>query len=137
MSRLLRRPKICMGCVGLFLLFCSSDPLSAAEVRLRQSLLQQQRDLATITVDAVVVHIGHAAHSLSSDCDLHVPIRSRDVKVALMGELKNACSIRPAGTSNAYWAEQVYDETHGRDVEVTGVFRLWLEHPPHGTQYQS
>jgi len=64
-------------------------------------------------------------------------MRSRDVKVALLGELKNACSIRPAGTSNAYWAEQVYDETHGRDVQLTGVFRMWLEHPPYGTQYQS
>ena len=39
MSRLLRRLKICMGCVGLFLLFCSSGPLSAAEVGLRESLL--------------------------------------------------------------------------------------------------
>ena len=61
--------------------------VEAAEIRLRESLLQQQQDKATITITAVVDHIGHSAHSLGSDCDLHVPLRSRDVTVPIMGEL--------------------------------------------------
>ena len=72
---------------AVFWLFVSS--IDAAEIRLRESLLQQQQDKATITITAVVDHIGHAAHSLSSDCDLHVPFRSRDIMVPIMGELKN------------------------------------------------
>ena len=35
-------------------------PVEGAELRIRESLLIQQRDLATITVTAVVTHIGHS-----------------------------------------------------------------------------
>jgi hypothetical protein len=54
-----------------------------------------------------------------------------------MGELKNACSIKPQGAPNTHWAHAIYDETHGRAVQVSGVFRIWLEHPPSGSAFQS
>lgn len=110
--------------------------LSAAELRLRESLLQQQRDRVSISITAVVDHIGTDAHELDEDCDLHVPLRTREILVPLLGELKNACS-RPAGVSRTHWRDRIYDETHGRAVPVDGVFRMWLEHPPTGTTVQT
>ena len=108
-----------------------------AELHLRQSLLEAQRERVTATITAVVDHIGDRAHPLAEDCDLHVPLRSQEIRVPFIGELKNACSERPAGTTQGYWSDRVYEETHGRAVPITGVFRIWLEHPPAGTAIQT
>ncbi|MBI3825621.1 MAG: hypothetical protein HY294_06480 [Candidatus Rokubacteria bacterium] len=115
-----------------------------AELQLRESLLEAQRDRVTIAITATVSHIGDEAHPLDpskpmsgDDCDLHVPLRSQDIRLPLLGEVKNACSMKPAGESRAYWSREVYDETYGKAVAVTGVFRIWLEHPPAGAKVQS
>lgn len=108
-----------------------------AELHLREALLEAQRGRVTATVTAVVDHIGKEAHLLAEDCDLHVPLRSREIRVPFIGELKNACSEKPAGTSRAYWSDRLYEETHGLAVSVTGVFRIWLEHPPAGNIVQT
>ena len=110
---------------------------SAAELRLRESLLNAQQGRVTSTITAVVDHLGDTAHPISDDCDLHVPLRSRDIRVPFIGEVKNACSEKPAGTSAAFWSDRIYEETHGRAVTVSGAFRVWLEHPPAGTVVQS
>jgi hypothetical protein len=124
--------------VGLILLIlCIPSQLLGAELHLRESLLAAQRDRVTATVTAVVDHIGTQAHSLSEDCDLHVPLRSREIRVAFIGEVKNACSEKPPGTPLTHWRDRIYDETHGVAVTVTGVFRIWLEHPPTGTAAQT
>ncbi len=108
-----------------------------AELHLREALLEAQRDRVTATITAVVDHLGDRAHPLSEDCDLHVPLRSREIRVAFIGEVKNACSERPPGTTGAYWSDRLYEETHGLAVSVTGVFRIWLEHPPSGDVVQT
>jgi hypothetical protein len=115
-----------------------------AELRLRESLLEAQRDRVTIAITATVSHIGDEAHPLDAskpmsgdDCDLHVPLRSRDIRVAFLGEVKNACSMKPAGESRAFWSEKIDEETDGKAVPVSGVFRIWLEHPPKGNKVQS
>jgi len=124
--------------LGLVLTIASApSPLFGAELQLRESLLVAQRDRVTATVTAVVDHIGAQAHPLSEDCDLHVPLRSREIRVAFIGEVKNACSEKPPGTPLSHWSDRIYEETHGRAVTVTGVFRIWLEHPPTGTAVQT
>ena len=109
----------------------------AAELQLRESVLESQRDRVTMTITAVVDHLGERAHPLSEDCDLHVPLRSREIRVPFIGELKNACSEKPAGSTQAFWSDRIYEETHGLAVSITGVFRIWLEHPPSGTAIQT
>ena len=121
--------------LAILVLLCAV-PGQAAELRLRESLLAEQRDRATITIQAVVDHLGDDAHRLTEDCDLHVPLRSRDIWVPLLGELKNACSL-PPGVSLVHWRDALFEETHGRAVEVVGVFRVWQEHPPPRNQRQS
>jgi hypothetical protein len=112
-------------------------PALGAELQLRETLLQAQRDRVTATVTAVVDHIGTSAHPISDDCDLHVPLRSRDINVSFIGEVKNACSEIPPGASQAHWSDRIYEETHGRAVTVKGAFRIWLEHPPAGAAVQT
>ena len=109
----------------------------AAELDLRESLLQAHRDRVTATITAQIDHLGARAHPLEEDCDLHVPLRSQDIRVPLLGEVKNACSGKPAGTSLAFWSQRIAQEIGTGPVSVTGVFRIWLEHPPPGNQVQS
>lgn len=124
--------------IGLFLAVSSfPGAIFGAELHLRESLLTAQQDRVTATITAVVDHIGDQAHSLSEDCDLHVPLRSREIRVAFIGEVKNACSEKPPGTLLTHWSDRIYEETHGVAVTVTGVFRIWLEHPPAGTAIQT
>jgi hypothetical protein len=127
---------------GVFLVFvtvlCAGTwPALGADLQLRESLLQAQRDRVTATITAVVDHIGTSAHPISNDCDLHVPLRSRDINVPFIGEVKNACSEIPQGASQAHWSDRIYEETHGRAVTVAGAFRIWLEHPPAGAAVQT
>jgi len=108
-----------------------------AELRLRESLLHGQRARVTATITAQIDQLGTRAHRLEEDCDLHVPLRSQDIRVPLLGEVKNACSEKPAGTSLAFWSQRIAQEIGTGPVSVTGVFRIWLEHPPPGNQVQS
>ncbi len=85
-----------------------------AELHLREGLLQAQRDRVTATITATVDHLGPEAHPLdasttisSDDCDLHVPLRSRDIRVPFIGEVKNACSQKPSGAPASYWSDQL------------------------------
>ena len=108
-----------------------------AELHLRESLLQAQRDRVIVTITAEIDQLGERAHPLEEDCDLHVPLRSPDIRVPLLAELKNACSEKPAGMPLSYWSQQIAQEAGVGPVRVTGVFRVWLEHPPPGNQVQS
>jgi hypothetical protein len=109
---------------------------AAAELRLRESLLLAQRDRISIAITAVVDHLGAEAHDLVDDCDIHVPLRSREIGVPVLGEVKNACSI-PPGVPDTHWSDLLYQETHGLAVPVEGVFRIWLEHQPSGSAIQT
>ncbi len=130
------RPSL-LGVGLLSLLLGLPGLVLGAELHLREALLEAQRDRVTATITAVVDHIGPQAHPLAEDCDLHVPLRSRAIRVPFIGEVKNACSEKPPGTSRAYWSDRIYEETHGVAVQVAGVFRIWLEHPPSGNAVQT
>lgn len=125
-----------LSMVVALVLLITVAPVSAAELELRESFLQSQADKVITTITATVAHIGKNAHSLSEDCDLHVPLRSRDLEIPILAEMKNACSMKPAGEPNSYWSQKIYDETFGKAVSVSGVLRIWLEHPPSGAVAQ-
>jgi hypothetical protein len=105
--------------VGLGLLLLSWPALAVGvEFRLRESLLEAQRNRVTITIAATVGHIGETAHPLDAskplsgdDRDLHVPLRSKDIRVPILGEVKNPCSMKPAGQGLGYWSNRVDEDT--------------------------
>ena len=97
-----------------------------AELQLRETLLQAQRDRVTATLTAVVDHIGASAHPIGEDCDQHVPLRSRDINVPFIGEVKNACSEIPSGASQTHWSDRMYEETRSlsRAPSASGLSSL-------------
>ena len=101
-----------------------------AELWLRESLLQAYRGKILVTVQATIDQLGKKAHPLAEDCDLHVPLRSDAIRLPLLGELKNACSMRPANSTDRYWSQRIEAEVGAEPLEVQGVFRIWPEHPP-------
>jgi len=131
-----RSCRVCLSLAFTFLLALPGYALGA-ELHLREALLEGQRDQVTATITAEIDQLGERAHPLEEDCDLHVPLRSPDIRVPLLAELKNACSEKPAGTTLSYWSQQIAQEVGVGSVSVTGVFRIWLEHPPPGNQVQS
>lgn len=104
------------------------SPLNAAELWLRESLVREHSQEILTSIDAVPINIGERAHPIGEDCDLHVPLRSEAIKVPVLGEIKNACSM-PEGVSSTYWTEELQPREN-TTVKAEGVFRVWLEHPP-------
>lgn len=102
--------------------------LSAAELWLRESLVKERAGEILTSIEAIPVHIGEKAHPVDKDCDLHVPLRSEAIKVPMLGEIKNACSI-PEGVTSTHWTEELRP-LEKKTVKAEGVFRVWLEHPP-------
>lgn len=107
--------------VVLIALFWASSA-KAAELRIRKELVAKQTDRALITVRGRFDHVKHSVNSLEKDCDLHAPVRTKEIMVAVVGEFMNACStdLDP---------EEVRGRTSSADAEIEGVFRIWFEHP--------
>ena len=108
--------------------------LLAAELWLRETLVKKHAKDILVTIQAIPGHIGKRAHSIKRDCNLHVPLRSEDIKVAILGKIKNACS-HPEGITATHWSNKL-KPLEGQSVKVKGVLRVWLEHPPKGGKRQ-
>jgi hypothetical protein len=67
-------------------------------------------------------------------CNLNVPLLSEDIKVAILGKIKNACSY-PEGVPATHWSRKL-KPLEGKWLEVKGVLRVWLENPPKGGKKQ-
>ncbi len=91
---------------------------AAATLSMRESILLQQRDRATIQFSATIGPIG-TVHSISADCDIHVPIITQVLFLAVLGEIKNACSMGPTKA-------QLVALGPG-PMTVRGAFRIWFE----------
>ncbi|MCH7570892.1 MAG: hypothetical protein IH919_10060 [Deltaproteobacteria bacterium] len=127
-----------IGLVGtaftcIFFLIFPSHSL-AAELWLRESLVKKHARDILVTIHAVPDHIGKRAHPLKEGCDLDVPLRSEDINVPILGKIKNACSY-PEGITSTYWSNRL-KSLEGHSVEVEGVLRVWLGHPPKGGKIQ-
>ena len=111
-----------------------ASPSLSAELRLRESLLNQQRDAVTITVEAQVAEFS-SVHPLDvqkpmsgDDCDIHMGLSSHDLRVPFVGRsrMRVRCPhpIVPLGRMPS---ESGLRSDRG---SFTGAFRIWLEHPP-------
>ncbi len=69
--------------VILFFLVTPSS-LLAAEIWLRESLVKKHVNDILVTIQATPDHIGKKARPIKQDCNLHVPLRSKDIKVAIL-----------------------------------------------------
>ncbi len=108
--------------------------LLAAEIWLRERVVKKHLNDILVTIQATPDHIGEKARPIKQDCNLHVPLRSKDINVALLGVIKNACS-QPEGAAATYWSNKL-KPLEGQIIEAKGVLRVWLEHPPQGGKRQ-
>lgn len=97
-------------------------PAEGSDLRLRKALVTRQSDRALAVTHGLFDHVKDRVNYLEDDCDLHAPVRVDEIKVAVVGEFMNACStgVKPA---------EVKDLTKDSPAEITGVFRIWFEHP--------
>lgn len=113
------RRSIYLGLVLGVLWFSTAEP---AELRIRKELVAKQADRALITVSGQFDHVKNSVNSLEKDCDLHAPVRAKEIMVAVVGEFMNACSTGLA-------PGEVRELTSTADAQIEGVFRIWFEHP--------
>jgi hypothetical protein len=105
--------------LSLTLLLGAVPPAHAESVlSMRQTILTQQRDRVLISLTARIGPIG-TVHTLSADCDVHVPLIAPALFLAILGEVKNACSMGPTKA-------QLVAMGSG-PMPVEGAFRIWFE----------
>ncbi len=110
--------------------FADSVALDGAELRIRKSLLEGQKNRALISVSGKFDHVKPQVNSLAKDCDLHAPIKTADIWVAVVGEFMNACATSLDPKDVTKW-------TANAPAQIQGVFRIWFEHPGKSNEVMS
>lgn len=102
---------------------------AAAEslLSVRQSILVEQQDRILLGFEARIGPIGRV-HNIEDDCDVHVPLRTTAFFLAILGEIKNACSMGPTR------AELV--ALGAGPMPVEGAFRIWFEGHDEGVPFR-
>ncbi|MBI5705687.1 MAG: hypothetical protein HZC36_01730 [Armatimonadetes bacterium] len=107
-------------CVVSIVSYGSGVPFAQPVLKLKNSFIDQLKNRATLstqfTIDAVTER-----HDQDKDGDLHIIGRSSDVGLRVIAEIKNALSFGPA--------EDLAIASVTHTLPVTGVWRLWFEHP--------
>jgi hypothetical protein len=105
---------------------------------LKRAWVNKYANRATITGQMFVDHALHSPKTPnprvpSDDGDIHAAGRSPQVGLPMVAEVMNAADDHASGVA-------LVDAQEGKNqlVDVTGVWRLWFEHPPSGkTQTQN
>jgi len=92
------------------------------EITLKNEFIEQFKDKATIDVSFVVDKAHVRPNAASKDGDLHVAGRAEEVELAIVAEIMNAKSQKPA-------MDAIHKaEGKGTPLPLTGVWRIWCEH---------
>jgi hypothetical protein len=111
-----RRHALPLWAICFFALSCFG-----AELRIRKEVIETQANRATITTPATFDHV-KAVNTLGKDCDLHAPVHAKSLHVAVVSEFMNACAGGMSPQEVIGWSAE-------GPTDITGVFRLWFEHP--------
>lgn len=114
--------------IGTSLLVGLVQPAQAESLlSIRQTILTTQQDRVLIGFEARIGPIGRV-HSLSADCDVHVPLITTALFLPILGEIKNACSMGPTRA-------QLVALGPG-PMRVEGAFRIWFEGHDEGIPFR-
>lgn len=123
--------KIC-SFVAALLLFGS--PLHAGTLTLSSSFVKQCKNKATIPIHLELdAHLTspHRIAKSGDDGDIHMAGRADEVQLPMVAEIMNAGLSPQAGSVDA-----MNQASSGQIIPVTGVWRIWFEHPSPGDQVQ-
>jgi hypothetical protein len=121
---------------GVFLVLLLVPRLSAqSSLVLNNAFIEKYKNRATIdssfVIDAALSH-PHRISSDGDDGDLHFAGRTDDVGLPMVAEIVNA-GLPPQRTA----VKSVQQEKNtGDTVPLSGVWRIWFEHPPKGNGQQ-
>jgi hypothetical protein len=102
--------------------FVASSAFANIEITLKNEFIEQFKNTATISVSFVVDKAHVHPNPGSKDGDLHVAGRADEVGLAIVAEIMNAGSQKPA--VDAIHAA----EGKGDAIPLIGVWRIWCEH---------
>jgi hypothetical protein len=106
----------------------------AGTIVLKRAWIEQYKDRATIDATFTIDHAHPKPNAPANDGDMHVAGRApKEIGLPMVAEIMNA-----AAASAKSAVDQVHaNEGNGQSIAVSGVWRLWFEHPPSaGTQIQ-
>jgi hypothetical protein len=105
-----------------FLGVFATSAVANIEITLKNEFIEQYKNTATISVSFVVDKAHIKPNPATKDGDLHVAGRADEVGLAIVAEIMNAASQKPA--VDAIHAV----EGKGNPLPLTGVWRIWCEH---------
>jgi len=121
---------------GVFLLLLSVPRLSAqSSLVLSNAFIEKYKNRVTVDTSFVIDAALSRPHRVSSggeDGDLHFAGRTDDVGLPMVAEIVNAGV--PAQKTAVKSVQQ--EKNTGDTVPLSGVWRIWFEHPPRGNGQQ-
>lgn len=121
--------------LALFLgLLLPLSTLQAETLTLSASFVNQYKNRATITAQFELdAHLSspHRISSSGNDGDMHMAGRAPEVQLPMVAEIMNAGLDAQSATLNL-----MKSASPGQTLPVTGVWRIWFEHPSPGDQVQ-
>lgn len=117
--RLRCRATSCLGAVLALAVAWAQAP-AAYTLKLKNSFISQLADRVGIEAQCTIDHVS-GRHSPSEDGDRHIVCRSASVGLRVIAEIKNA---KYCTTAETFAIKNV-----GKKVRISGIWRLWFEHP--------
>jgi hypothetical protein len=129
------RGKVAAVCVGVLLAAPSASGQST--LVLKNGFIEKYKNRATIDISYAIDHAHKKPNPVgqgADDGDLHFAGRSDDIGLPMVAEIINAALPPQKPAVDAVHL----NEGKNTKVPLTGVWRIWFEHPPagHGTQVQ-
>ena len=108
-------------------LVCAPFIGNAMDLSLRKDFIESVENKATIAtrfhIDALPAH--GDPHSIVEDGDIHMAGRDSVIQLPLVAEIINA---RKVSAPLTFLKNLVKQEALGKEVDLTGVWRIWFEH---------
>jgi len=112
----------------------AASQLQAGTLVLSSKFVNANKNKATVTIELEVDAHLTRPHSISkgaNDGDIHMAGRSDDVRLPLVAEIMNARAATEKGSM-----QLLGQSSPDNKISVTGVWRLWFEHPSTGQMVQ-
>ena len=115
---------------GLALLVFALAPASAGEIVLRNTWIKANMNKVTVSSPCMVDTTHVSPNTAAKDGDLHMACRCDEVDLPMVAEIVNAADFPSVVTA----AKQAKRDR--AKVQITGAWRIWIEHPPSTAQRQ-
>jgi hypothetical protein len=125
------RHRICSLVAALALV---ASTVEAGTLVLSSSFVKQVKNKATLAIHLELdTHLTspHRVGRSGDDGDIHMAGRADEVQLPLVAEIMNA-GLSPQSGS----VDEMNSASSGQIVQLTGVWRIWFEHPSSGDQVQ-